>query len=152
MLLMASDYDRDSFVNTVNDRILDIPDHMTIYLSETDQALGMSSWLLNRRRLGEIDPKEGGLTTDQVNILAPNQELSLINVSQAERANSGKGHNYFRQSPWVSSDVLMTLRFALPPEERGLIQKEGMGVWSFPENYIQRLRDSLYQKHADGEL
>ncbi len=152
VLLMASDYDRDSFINTVNDRILDVPDHMTIYLSETDKALGMSSWLLNRRRLGEIDPKEGGLTQEQINILAPNQELSLVNVSQAERASSGKGHNYFRQSPWVSSDVLMTLRFALPPEERGLVQQEGTGVWSFPEDYIQRLQKSLYKKHEDGEL
>ena len=152
VLLLASDYDRDIFVNTVNDRILDIPDHMTIYLSETDKALGMSSWLLNRRRLGEIDPKEGGLTQQQINILAPNQELSLVNVSQAEQANAGKGHNYFRQSPWVSSDVLMTLRFALPPQERGLVQEEGAGIWSFPEDYIQRLKDSLYQKHADGEL
>ncbi|MEH6911647.1 MAG: alpha/beta hydrolase [Oceanicoccus sp.] len=152
VLLMASDYDRDSFVNTVSDRVLDIPDHTTIYLSETDKALGMSSWLLNRRRLGEIDRKEGGLTQEQINTLAPNHNLSLINVSQAERANSGKGHNYFRQSPWVSSDVLMTLRFALMPEERGLIQEEGMGIWSYPPDYIQRLRESLYKKHANGDL
>lgn len=152
VLLMASDYDRDSFVNTINDRILDIPDHMTIYLSETDKALGMSSWLLNRRRLGEIDPKEGGLTQKQLNILAPNQELSLINVSQAERANSGKGHNYFRQSPWVSSDVLVTLRFGLSPGERGLVQEDGLGIWSFPQDYIKGLKTSLISKHEEGEL
>lgn len=152
VLLMASDYDRDTFVNTINDRILDVSDHITVYLSETDKALGMSSWLLSRTRLGEINPEEGGLTDERLNILAPNRNLSLINVSKAERANTGKGHNYFRQSPWVSSDILMTVRFSLPPEDRGLVQEEGMGVWEFPQDYIERLRDSLLQKHAAGEL
>lgn len=152
VLLMASDYDRDSFINTVNDRILDIPDQVTIYLSETDKALGMSSWLLNRRRLGEVDPKEGGLSQKQIKILAPNQELSLVNVSKAERASTGKGHNYFRQSPWVSSDALMTLRFGLSPEDRGLVQEGDDAIWLFPENYIERLKASLFKKHAAGEL
>jgi hypothetical protein len=79
--------------------------------------------------------------------LKPNQNLVLIDVSKAEQAGSGKGHDYFRNSPWVSSDVLMTLRYDLPPEKRGLTREEGMATWEFPEDYIDRLRQSLETIH-----
>lgn len=146
VMLMASDYDKDTFLNAINDRLLDIPERVTIYRSETDKALGFSSWLLNRRRLGEIDPGEG-LSQEQVDMLKLNSELYLINVSQAERASTGKGHNYFRQSPWVSSDVLMSLRFRLKPEDRGLYREEGSAIWMFPPDYIERLKSSLETIH-----
>ncbi len=142
VLLMASDYDRDVFVSALADRLLDIPERLVVYRSETDRALGMASWLLSRRRLGEIKPGEG-LSPEDMKILSPNDNLDIINVSQAERASHGKGHNYFRSSPWVSSDVLVTLRFGLGPAERGLIREEGDANWLFPEDYMQRLGQGL---------
>ena len=142
VMLLASDYDRDIFLNVINDRFLDVAERVTVYRSETDKALGISSWLLNRRRLGEIDASEG-LSQQQIEMLKPNQELYLINVSSAEQASTGKGHNYFRQSPWVSSDILMSLRFRLKPEDRGLYREEGSAIWQFPADYIERLKASL---------
>ncbi len=56
VLIIGSDYDRDVFVADLEDRVLDIPQRMTVYRSATDQALGASSFLLARRRLGEITP------------------------------------------------------------------------------------------------
>jgi len=142
VMLLASDYDRDIFLNVINDRFLDVAERVTVYRSETDKALGISSWLLNRRRLGEIDANEG-LSQQQIEMLKPNQELYLINVSSAEQASTGKGHNYFRQSPWVSSDILMALRFRLKPEDRGLYREKDSAIWQFPADYIERLKASL---------
>lgn len=142
VMLLASDYDKDIFLNVINDRFLDVAERVTVYRSETDKALGISSWLLNRRRLGEIDVTEG-LSQQQIDMLKPNQELYLINVSSAEQASTGKGHNYFRQSPWVSSDILMALRFRLKPEDRGLYREQDSAIWQFPADYIDRLKASL---------
>ena len=38
-------------------------------------------------------------------------QISFINVSDAEEANTGNGHDYYQNSPWASSDVLITSRF-----------------------------------------
>lgn len=142
VMLMASDYDKDLFVSAIKEGILDVPDSLSVYRSKKDKALSFASWLLKRTRLGEIDPDEA-LTRQQLELLEPHQELRLIDVSEAESAGSGKGHDYFRNSPWVSTDVFMALRFDLSPGERGLYQQEGSAIWEFPEDYIDRLRQSL---------
>jgi esterase/lipase superfamily enzyme len=146
VMIMASDYDANLFYSAVKEGILNVPERMSIYRSRTDRALGFSSWLLSRNRLGEIR-NDAALTLKQSEQLKPNQNLVLIDVSKAEQAGSGKGHDYFRNSPWVSSDVLMTLRYDLPPEKRGLTREEGMATWEFPEDYIDRLRQSLETIH-----
>ena len=142
VLIIGSDYDRDVFVADVEERLLDIPQRMTVYLSETDKSLNMSRFFLARRRLGEIKPEEG-LTGEDLRALRDNQVIDVINVSEAEAAASGKGHNYFRESPWVSSDVLTTIRYQLSPAERGLVRDPGSPVWRFPPDYLDRLHKAL---------
>ena len=41
--------------------------------------------------------------------LRRNDSLILIDVTNAEAASAGNGHAYFRKSPWVSSDILISL-------------------------------------------
>ena len=53
---------------------------------------------------------------------------------------------YFRKSPWVSSDILMSLMYDLSPEERGLVRGEREFAWRFPADYISRLRSSLAKR------
>jgi esterase/lipase superfamily enzyme len=142
VMVLASDYDQDLFVSAIREGMLGVPESMTIYRSENDKALGFSSWLLNRNRVGEINPDEA-MTQEEIGTLPESQELRIINVSRATRSGSGNGHDYFRNSPWVSSDVFMALRFDLSPGERGLYQDEGSAIWQFPEDYIERLRQSL---------
>ena len=69
--------------------------------------------------------------------------ISFVNVSDAEGADIGNGHGYFRSSPWASSDLLMTLTYRLTPEERGLIEQDDLPVFTFPSDYIKRLWDSI---------
>ena len=142
VLIIGSDYDRDVFIADVEEDLLNVPKRMTVYRSETDRALSLSSFLLARRRLGEIEPGEG-LSQKDLDRLSVDRQIDLINVSDAEAAAQGKGHNYFRQSPWVSSDVLTTLRYQLSPAQRGLLRNHGDATWRFPSDYPERLRRSL---------
>lgn len=84
-----------------------------------------------------------------VEYLRKHQELIVIDVTDAESATAGNGHAYFRQSPWISSDLLMTLMYDLGPDQRGLIQSEDVPIWTFPSDYIQSLRAALLQVLPD---
>ena len=75
-------------------------------------------------------------------------KLSFISVSEAEGSTKGKGHGYFRSSPWVSSDVLMTLYYGLKPKERGLVMREDMPIYAFPPDYISRLWEAIKEQDA----
>ncbi|MBL0715697.1 MAG: alpha/beta hydrolase [Desulfosarcina sp.] len=149
VLLIGSDYDRDLFLAAILDRLLDIPDRMTVYRSSTDSALGFARFMLQRKRLGEITEGEG-LSEEEINLLKPNQELHFINVTDAEKADTGNGHNYFRQSPWVSSDVLSTLRYQMSPEERGLVRDPGSAIWLFPPDYPVKLYRAIENKLSNS--
>ena len=73
----------------------------------------------------------------------------MIDVSDAEGAGSGNGHGYFRNSPWASSDILMTLMYDLAPEQRGLRLKTSMPVYEFPPDYMNRLWAALAEVNPD---
>lgn len=150
VMVMASDYDTNLFYSAVKEGVLKVPQRMSIYRSKTDSALGFATWWLTRQRLGEIRA-DTALTSEQYNMLGPDEKVVLIDVTEAEEAGSGKGHDYFRNSPWVSSDVLMTLRYDLSPVDRGLVREEGMATWTFPDDYIERLRASLSEMLGSRE-
>ncbi len=125
----------------IADGLLDVPRHLTIYMSEKDKALDVSRFLTRRERLGEMWKEHPVHLDDYVN--QQEADVSIINVTRAEGGTSGNGHAYFRNSPWVSSDVLMTLLYDLAPGNRGLVRQNDTSLWSFPPDYIQRLRNAL---------
>lgn len=143
LIFIGSDLDRDVFATYVADGALDVPRHVSVYVSEKDKALGFARWLTRRPRLGQMledesmTPKIRRLFTDY------SDHLSLIDVTDAEGSDTGNGHAYFRDSPWVSSDILIALMFGLSPEQRGLVRHPDMPVWQFPPDYIERLWASL---------
>jgi len=142
VILTASDFDRQLFGVHLVKGLLKVPKTLTIYVSASDSALGFSRWLFNRERLGQMW-KDRKLPDTAVAYLRKRQELIFIDVTDAESATTKNGHAYFRKSPWVSSDILMTLMHNLRPDERGLVQSEDISVWTFPPDYIQRLRSAL---------
>ena len=142
VILVGSDVDRDIFAGMLLDGILRIPEHFTVYMSTADSALSMSSWVLNRQRLGQLT--KGQTVKTHINeLLRSIPNLSLIDVSEAEEAFSGNGHAYFRKSPWASSDVLATLRLDLSPDQRGLTRSKDSPIWTFPPDYISRLKTAI---------
>ena len=151
VVLVGSDMDRNAFGAYLADGLLDVVNHLTVYVSPTDKALGAARFLTRRARLGELWGTGGhemqGAGRKAVEDLQ--DKLSFVSVSEAEGSTKGKGHGYFRSSPWVSSDVLMTLYYGLTPKQRGLVMQEDMPIYSFPPDYIERLWESLKTQDAD---
>ena len=141
VILTGSDIDLHLFGSYLVDGILDVVEDLTIYASAKDKALGMSKWVFGRERLGQIVSVH--LSEAALNYLWQNSKLIIVNATDALGADSGNGHAYFRQSPATSSDILATLMFDLKPRERGLEQTNGRPIWTFPADYIDKLRAAL---------
>ncbi|MGD9603187.1 MAG: alpha/beta hydrolase [Gammaproteobacteria bacterium] len=136
VILVGSDVDSDVFASYVVDGLLRVPERLTFYTSPADEALHLSSRIFDHVRMGQILP--GMLDTRMREFVAASDRLTLIDVEGAADFDAGNGHAYFRRSPWVSSDVLMTLRYGLPPASRGLEQKAPSPIWRFPADYLER--------------
>ena len=145
VILFASDLDRGVFGSYVADGMLDVSQHLTIYLSEHDKALGYPQFLTRRQRLGQLWGSGTSDISPQARhaLMKYRDRISYINVSSAEGASTGNGHGYFRSSPWASSDVLMTLYYGLTPQQRGLVEQQDLPVYTFPSDYISRLWSAI---------
>lgn len=143
VILVGSDIDRSVFGSYLADGVLNVSQRLTIYMSKYDKALGMSQFLTRRDRLGQMFA-DGQMSKSARTLLSEySDQISVINVTDAEGAGTGNGHGYFRNSPWASSDVLMTLAYGLSPAERGLVAQADMPVYAFPPDYVERLWDAL---------
>ena len=110
-------------------------------MSRNDKALDFSRWLFRRDRLGQIDRL--ALNPIVAQYLNDTPQLAFIDVSDVEGSTEGNGHAYFRKSPWASSDILMSLMYDLDPNERGLVTTPERPIWTFPNDYIERLKTAL---------
>ena len=144
VILVGSDLDRQLVGAYLVEGLLNVPKSLTIYVSGKDKALGMSRWLFRRERLGQMWTES--LNPRGIEYLKNTPELRLIDVTAVEGATKGNGHAYFRTSPWVSSDILVALMYDLEPDERGLARSTDRPIWTFPDDYIQRLRAVLQKR------
>ena len=142
VILVGSDVDRSIMAGYLIDGALRIPDALTIYQSQKDGALNMSKKVFRLERSGQV-VFDGPMTAQQESFFDEHPQLRFIDVTNAEGGTDHGGHSYFRSSPWVSSDILMTLMYNLSPGKRGLVRYEGHHLWDFPEDYVERLRQSL---------
>jgi len=146
VILVGSDFDRQLFGAYIDDGILKVSEDFTVYLSQMDWALIISRWLFKWDRLGQMWDKDQ-MTDFIADWLWKIDNFMFIDVTDAEKSTTGNGHAYFRQSPWVSSDILSTLLYGLTPEERGLYRSAEWPIWQFPEDYISRLTQKLYERN-----
>ena len=146
VILVGSDVDTGTFASYVIDGLLRVQDRLTLYTSPSDQALRLSEKVFAHRRLGQILP--GTLDERMRQFVGSSSRLALIDVAEADNFDDGNGHAYFRNSPWVSSDILMTLRYGLTPAERGLVQRGDSPVWHFPNDYLSRFNSALARAEA----
>ena len=153
VLLVNSDIDKGILAGNLLDGALDVVDSFTIYQSDKDKTLNMARFFFGGERSGQVSE---GLEHDEATtrFLLEHPEIRLINVSEAANVDQNNGHSYFRTSPWVSSDVLMTFRYNLDPESRGLVRGPDGVEWPFPPDYIERLRAALQvhlEDYASGD-
>lgn len=149
VILIGSDVDTGLFATYLVDGFLDVTTHTSVYVSGKDKALGMSKSLQGgSKRLGQDWQSEVSPQVHKV-LSRVEDEISFINVTDTEGAEENNGHAYFRKSPWASSDVLMGLLHDLTPEERGLVKVNDSLAWTFPDDYIARLRARLEQIYPE---
>ena len=164
VILVGSDVDRGVFDSYLADGLLNVQKHLTVYMSKYDKALGVSQFLTRRQRVGQMYGGSGGELTEagRKALREFGEQISFINVSHAEGADGGNGHGYFRNSPWASSDILMTLYYGLAPKQRGLVEQDDLPIYTFPPDYIENLWGAIqtvdpefaaaYQKYRETEV
>lgn len=149
VILIGSDMDRQLFGAYLVEGLLNVPKSLAIYVSSGDRALAVSRKVFGRERLGQMSRED--LRPTFVQFLNGTPELQFIDVTDVEGSTVGNGHGYFRSSPLVSSDILISLMYDLEPEERGLVRSANQPIWNFPDDYRQRLRSLLERKLGGTE-
>ena len=144
VIFTAPDIDMMLFSSRYRDGFSDIVDSITIYTNANDTALNWALRFIGWPRLGA--PGELGLTPGELRSLESFARTISIDVSAAEEAASGNGHGYFIKSPWVSTDILLALKYGTPPQERGLIRPKDDFAWEFPKNYPETIREAVHQQ------
>ena len=141
VIIVGGDISHEEFGVGMADGLLRIPQRTTIYVSSADRPLIFVERLFHRARLGQMWAE--ALPPRAHDFLQANPSLQFIDVTGAAGSTDGNGHSYFRQSPWVSSDLMALLAYDIGAAQRGLEQKENLLVWKFPPDYIERLQNVL---------
>lgn len=143
----AGDAPADEFLAHIDD-IHALADQLVISQTDHDQALDAStSFIGGTNRIGQ----EGiDLTPDEQRHISALERLEIVDVSigAEERGFDITGHRYWFNHPWASSDVLLSIRTRLAPDERGLQRGDHAPLWYLPADYPNRLRRLL----TDTEL
>jgi esterase/lipase superfamily enzyme len=140
LILIGSDLDRSYFVQALDDGLLDLAESITVYMSSTDAALAMSSFVFGQDRLGQVAQRSENPDIREIEQrIRQIGKLSLIDVSDAEGSSFGNGHSYFRSSPWASSDMFVSLIYDLDPATRGLQRSADSVMWTFPPDFPERI-------------
>ena len=148
VIIIGGDISHEEFGAALADGLLRIPERTTIYVSSADRALVWARRLFRRERLGQMWAED--LPHRTVDFLRSNPSLQFIDVTQAAGSTTGNGHAYLRKSPWVSSDLLALLSYDIGAAERGLEKETNLFVWTFPPDYIERLRKVLTEMNPDS--
>ena len=139
----APDADTRGFADDLRD-YANVARRVTVAVNMGDATLRLSQTLNRGSRAGrpdiaELSPNQARFLLDAV----AKQGLEIVSVRPENIPGlSDRSHTFWYNDPWVSSDVLITFVFHLPPDQRGLegVQSaEGAEVWTFPANYAARL-------------
>jgi esterase/lipase superfamily enzyme len=147
VIIIGGDISHEEFGAAMADGLLRIPQRTTIYVSSADRALVWARRLFRRERLGQMWAED--LPPRTTHFLQANPSLQFIDVTEAADSTTGNGHAYFRKSPWVSSDLMALLAYNIGAAERGLEKEANLLVWTFPPDFIERLRKKLAEMNPD---
>lgn len=165
----APDTDFDDFVDEYRS-YQDIVDNVTVTINPNDTVLGIAMED-HRNRISGFGPFEqsrsgksrlGKPDLDDLNkeqadwIIAQSWKPNFVvlAVDSSTIPGMAKGaHDYWYQSPWVSTDALLDLNYHALPGDRGLSYLETANkvrIWYFPADYEQRIDkalDRLYEMY-----
>lgn len=134
-VLAAADLDIDVVTQQyATERVGRAVEAVVIYIFEHDKALSFSRWLAGGvMRLGDVDPDL--FDEDEMNILRESRRLQIVDARITKPGPFG--HNYFQQNPAVSSDLILFLRYHLPPggEHGRPLEISESGFWIIDDDY-----------------
>lgn len=122
LILGASDIDQEEFRNTILPEFKNIGLRRTIYASDHDGALGVSSWgRRGRLRVGQVG--------DDIFL---DEDIDTVEASNIESSNS---HGYIFESKLLLTDLFYLITKNLNPAQRRLreVKKELLRYWLFLE-------------------
>ncbi|PWK69844.1 alpha/beta hydrolase [Aminobacter sp. AP02] len=143
----APDADFRGFVDDMRD-YAGKAERITVAVNLNDSALRLSQVLNRASRAGrpdmrELDPDASRWLLDATKSYG----LELLRVRPENIPGlSNRSHTFWYDDPWVSSDVLITLLYHLPANERGLGAGEAPGgshYWTFMPDYPDQLEKLL---------
>jgi esterase/lipase superfamily enzyme len=146
VVFAASDVDLKTFASELVPPVQDLARQTIVYASRTDAALGFSTLIAGASRLGRPDIRD--LSVAEIQRLAGDPNFQAIDVSEVRGAHEMggmRGHGYWYANEWISTDVLLSLRYPIPPEKRCLVPAGAKNVWKFPDNYVDCLAERLIQ-------
>jgi esterase/lipase superfamily enzyme len=149
-IFVAADIDLQTFASSHLPALTAVARRTEVYLSENDGALKFASLLARASRLGR--PRFDELTRKELETLASNDRLVGIDVAGvygAHELQGMRGHGYWVANQRVSSDVLLSMIYPFDPAWRGLVHAPGPGLWTFPDDYPQRVGGAVYEAAPD---
>jgi esterase/lipase superfamily enzyme len=133
--LAAADLDFDVVLaQNVNARAGEAVEANAVYVFKGDKALQFSNWLTGgSMRLGNVSTEV--FSKEEIQALRNTTRIQLID---ARITKSGSfGHSYFHDNPAVSSDLILHLRYNLPPgsPDGRPLEPSDTGFWIIGDNY-----------------
>jgi esterase/lipase superfamily enzyme len=144
IIFVASDVDLKTFAREHVTPALDLSRQVIIYFSQLDRALGFSTLLAGASRLGRPDISD--LSVEDIRRLdSPRFEaVDVTQVRGAHEMGGMKGHGYWYANEVISSDVLLSLRYPIPPANRCLENvPPGSRAWRIGEGYVDCVVERL---------
>lgn len=139
VIFAASDVDLKTFAREHVQPSLDLAQQVIVYFSRIDRALGFSSLLAGASRLGDPDREDlEELSVKELRQLQDPrfQAIDVTDVRGAHEMGGMKGHGYWYANEVISTDVTLSLRYPIPPQQRCLVRHAGSHAWRIPENYV----------------
>lgn len=129
-------------------RYIDFVRRVTVSANLNDTALALSSWVHGVSRLGRPDSTElSAADSDWLVKAADRLDFDVISVEpEVIPGLRRRSHAFWYEHPWVSSDVMIKLRFHVPPAARGLDRnryRDRFPFWTFPPGYDRRVVEIL---------
>ena len=149
IIFAASDIDLKTFVREQLSDMKDLAQNVLVYISTNDAALGLASKTAGASRLGRPDVKE--FSKAELDQLATDPKLQVVDVTDVpgpHEAEGMGGHGYWYANDWVLTDLLVSFRWQIKPDQRGLYRKEGMARWFFPRDYPEKITAAVRQLAA----
>jgi esterase/lipase superfamily enzyme len=143
VVLAAPDIDVDVVIQRMTTvRLGQVPERFALYVCRSDKALGISNWLFRgSMRAGRLSSSM--FTIEELEALRASKTLQIVDARVSDPG--PYGHSYFHANPAVSSDLILLMRYQLPPgaEYGRPLRVHKKGFWVVDDDYPGPVRTEV---------